>query len=94
MAREQILISVAGDKAQLKALIPELEKLGVEVGQVLELSGIITGTVDPERVAELDKLQGISAVEMSRAYRIAPPESEIQSLDKKSGDQPHSSESF
>ncbi len=55
-----------------------LKSAGMDVSGILESIGTITGSVDPSRIAELHKVEGVSNVSQSRTYRIAPPGSEVE----------------
>lgn len=55
-----------------------LEEAGLEVNQVLGAAGVITGTIAPSDISKLNQVPGVSAVEKSEDYQIAPPDSDVQ----------------
>lgn len=59
-------------------VIKHAKGAGLEVDQVLEQSGVVTGSMDHEKVESLRKIRGIASVEEDRKLQIAPPESELQ----------------
>ena len=48
------------------------------VEQELESLGMVTGSIESDRLDELGRVEGISYAEPSRPIQIAPPEREIQ----------------
>jgi hypothetical protein len=51
---------------------------GLEVEREMPVVGVVSGSIDDEKLPELSKLRGIASVEQDRVYRIAPPDSELQ----------------
>jgi hypothetical protein len=56
----------------------EAKSAGMDVDQILETSGVFTGSVDRARLKHLRTIKGIANVEEDRPAQIAPPESELQ----------------
>ena len=77
--RTRVLVSVddayAGELAQV---VERLRAAGLEIDRSLEALGAVTGSIAPGRLAELEAVEGVAAVEPAREHRLAPPESEIQ----------------
>ena len=74
-----VTISVADDYLdQFDAVVKRSEAAGLQVEQQLETLGIISGLIDPEKVADLYRAAGVSDVEESREYQLPPPDSPIQ----------------
>ena len=63
---------------RMSEVVQKLEAAGMKVEQVMETLGIITGSCDSEKVEALSQIEGVTHVERSRSYQIAPPDSEIQ----------------
>jgi hypothetical protein len=74
-------LSIAVDEQYLDQMLEvaqNLQSAGMNVEQLLEKIGIITGSCDSEKVEALSQVAGVSHVEISRVYKLAPPESDIQ----------------
>ncbi len=79
MTTEHLQISVADDYMdRFPEVVEDLKKAGLDVEQQLETLGVVSGSIDVEQRAKLDAVQGIAAVELSREYRLPPPDSDIQ----------------
>ena len=59
-------------------IVEKCKQAGLKVGQEMEATGVITGSIDPARIDDLMKIEGVSHVEQSRKIGIAPPDSKIQ----------------
>lgn len=79
MAKLDLQISV-DDKhlSRLDEVAHRLRAAGMDVQQQLDQLGIITGSIDAEKVRELAGVEGVSQVEQSRTYQLAPPGADIQ----------------
>lgn len=76
-----VSLSVAVDDNymnRMSEVVQKLEAAGMKVEQVMETLGIITGSCDSQKVEALSGVEGVTHVERSRSYQIAPPDSEIQ----------------
>lgn len=79
MARVSVSVSVANSSAKrVSEVARRLEHAGLDVEQELNEVGVVTGSIDAERVESLGEVEGVSYVERSRQFRIAPPDSDIQ----------------
>ena len=52
-------------------------KAGLEIGQKMPLTGVITGTIENSKLEDLRKVAGVE-VEISRTIKLPDPGSEIQ----------------
>jgi hypothetical protein len=76
---EKITISVADDAIdRIDEVVAALEDGGMHVDQVLRPLGVITGSVDTQRVKALGAVSGVAAVEPQRTVQLPPPDSEVQ----------------
>jgi hypothetical protein len=74
-----VMVSVADDRlANLDEVVAGLRRAGLNVGEVLEAAGTVTGTVDPDAIDALCAVPGVVDVERQRDYQIAPPDSDVQ----------------
>jgi hypothetical protein len=79
MAEVNVSVSVAdGSMDRFSEVVRRLKDAGLDVEQELEEIGVVTGSIDPEKVESLREIEGVSHVERSREVRIAPPDSDIQ----------------
>ncbi len=76
---ERITVTIGDDqRADLDALVQRLCEAGMEVEQVLEEVGIVTGSVPESGRSRIEAVPGVISVEPETSYRLPPPESEIQ----------------
>ena len=54
-----------------------LRRAGLSVGDVLEAVGIVNGHVSQLRLARLETVRGVVAVEPSRTLGVSPPDAEL-----------------
>ena len=77
--RTEILVSVEGGHIErLGAVAEELRLAGMEVGAVMGDLGVVSGSVEPEKMEQLAAVSGVAAVEAAREVRIPPPDSPVQ----------------
>ena len=78
MAIAHVNVSVADDYLDRFAMVVHrCKKAGLKVEQQLAHIGVLSGSIDANKLAELTQVEGVAAVEQSRTYQIAPPDSEI-----------------
>jgi hypothetical protein len=76
---EKITISVADDAIErIDEVVAALESGGMHVEQVLRPIGVITGSVDTQRVQALGTVAGVAAVEPQGTIQLPPPDSDVQ----------------
>lgn len=76
-----VKLSVSVDEQhldQFPQVVKEIKQAGMDVEQELKDIGVITGSIDSEKVKSLRKVKGVAHVEQSRQFQIAPPDSDIQ----------------
>lgn len=79
MADVNVSVSVVdGSIDRFSDVVSRLRDAGLEVEQELEEIGVVTGSIDSEKAESLREIEGVSHVERSREFRIAPPDSDIQ----------------
>jgi hypothetical protein len=79
MAEMNVSVSVAeGSMDRFSEVVRHLKEAGLDVEQELGEIGVVTGSIDPEKAESLREIEGVSHVERSREFRIAPPDSDIQ----------------
>jgi methylmalonyl-CoA mutase cobalamin-binding subunit len=79
MAKVNLSVSVKEEhRPHFAELVKQLKKSGLTVDQELHTAGVVTGSIESEKVQELKKLAGVAHVEESRNFQISPPGSDVQ----------------
>jgi hypothetical protein len=79
VSKVNLLVSVDDEHLnRFSEVVKGLKDAGMDVEQEMEGIGTVTGSIDSEKVEQLRKVEGISHVEESRQFQIAPPDSDIQ----------------
>jgi len=79
MEKQEFIVTVDDDHLdQIREIADRCRSLGMEVQQVLNQAGVISGRVDPRKVAKVQQVRGVSSVEPAGSIQIPPPDSEIQ----------------
>jgi hypothetical protein len=74
-----VVVSVADDHLDdLPTVVKDLRRAGLQVDDVLDAVGMVTGTVAGRAVEALESVPGVAEVELQRVHRVAPPDAEIQ----------------
>jgi UDP-N-acetylmuramate-alanine ligase len=74
-----LLVSVDDEHLdRFSEVVKGVEDVGMEVEEKLEDLGVLTGSIDPEKVEPLRRVKGVSHVEESRRFQIPPPDSDVQ----------------
>jgi hypothetical protein len=74
-----LVISVDDEHlGRFSEVVKNVEDVGMAVDQQMEEIGVVTGSIEPEKVAPLSNVEGVSYVERSREFQIAPPDSDVQ----------------
>ncbi len=83
----KVSLSVADDHMdRFPQVVEDAKAAGLDVGEELELIGVVNGSIDDERVEELRHVPGVAYVEEERIFEIPPPDSTIQSLPEEGDD--------
>jgi hypothetical protein len=76
---QRITVSVDDEHfEQVDGVAETLKAAGMNVEQVLGSVGIITGSVESERRADIERLPGVGSVEEENTFQIPPPDADIQ----------------
>ncbi len=79
MPKVSLLVSVNDDHLdRFSEVVKDVENAGMEVEQRMEDLGVITGSIESEKVEPLRQVEGVAHVEESRRVGIPPPDSDIQ----------------
>jgi hypothetical protein len=78
---DEVCVNIVVDDAHLAAfsdVVNRLRAVGLVVESQLAETGVITGRIDAAGVPELEQVQGVQRVEVSRRIELPPPESGLQ----------------
>lgn len=79
MSKVSLVVAVDDEHlGRFSEVVKGLEDAGMDVEQRMEGIGTVTGSIDSEKVEQLRGVEGVSHVEQSRQFQIAPPDSDIQ----------------
>jgi hypothetical protein len=79
MSKTKISVLVDDENLhRLNDVVKQVKGVGMDVDHVLESSGVVTGSVDANKLKILKKVKGVSSIEEEREFQIAPPESKVQ----------------
>lgn len=79
MSQIPICVSVEdGHLSQIEQISEQLQSYGMNVEQILSTIGMITGSIESEKVKNLYQIEGVQNVESQQSYQIAPPDSNVQ----------------
>lgn len=77
--RRAITVTVAGSHlVRIDEVAAALRDAGMEVDAVLPAIGIVTGSIEGDRLTALAALPGVAAVEEQSGVQLAPPDGEVQ----------------
>ncbi|MEM7063522.1 MAG: hypothetical protein AAF572_10210 [Cyanobacteria bacterium P01_B01_bin.77] len=78
---DKVKVTISIDDAhveQIDQVTNQLKVAGLEVEQTLSTLGIVTGSVETEKMSALSKVTGVESVEADKSYQLAPPDSDVQ----------------
>lgn len=79
MPKVNLTVAIADDHLDhLMAIAEALQAQGLEIHQVMEMIGVITGSCETAQVKALTQVEGVESVETERPIQLAPPDSPIQ----------------
>ena len=73
---EEIIVSVDPERAL--DVVERLRDAGMEIAQALPETGVVTGFASASQIAELERVDGVIAVEAARRFDLPPPDSPLQ----------------
>jgi hypothetical protein len=76
-AKPAVIVTLSGER-KVHDVARDLSAAGLEVDQVLEETGIVTGTADLGTHGRLRKIRGVADVSPDHPIDIGPPDSEVQ----------------
>ncbi len=77
--KKNIIVTVDDDALKdIQKLAGRLTRKGMTVGQVMPITGVITGSCAPANISALESVTGVSSVEEELGVQLAPPDAPIQ----------------
>lgn len=76
-AKQSIIITVSGDRS-IHEVAGDLKKAGMNVENVMEVIGTVTGVVDTKTMQKLREVPGIADVSVDHTIDIGPPDAPVQ----------------
>jgi hypothetical protein len=77
MTEARVNVVVTDENASFAEIVQRSEEAGLQVEQQDEELGFLSGTIEAEKLAALEELDGI-AVERAQQFQLPPPDSPIQ----------------
>lgn len=74
-----VVVSVSDDQAEsIDGVAERLSASGMRVTNVLKGLGTVTGEIARAKIADIERLDGVSSVELERTVQLPPPDSPVQ----------------
>jgi hypothetical protein len=77
----QVKLSISIDDQHLNQfakVVKDVKKAGLKVEERHKDIGVVTGSINKDKVDSLRNVEGVAHVEEEREIRIPPPESDVQ----------------
>jgi hypothetical protein len=72
----EVTVSIADAAlARFDAIVAACRRAGLQVTQQLPSLGIVVGRIDPGRIPDLQRIEGVATVELARDIELPPPDS-------------------
>lgn len=71
-AKESLIITMSGDRP-IHQVADDLRAAGLDVDQVLEFTGTVTGSAQPQTAERLRSIPGVADVSKDHPVDIGPP---------------------
>lgn len=79
VSRVNVVILIDDDNiTRMDEVLKDLRACGLSVHKVMPSLGTVTGSVERHHMEKLRRLRGVASVDVSREYRVPPPDSEVQ----------------
>jgi hypothetical protein len=79
MATERVQVAIDEKyHDRFPQVVERIKSAGLKVERELQEAGVVTGSIDADKLGELERVEGVAAAERTRQVRIAPPESDVQ----------------
>lgn len=79
MPKVRLSVSVADQHlSRFSTIVKKVEKAGMKVDEKHKDIGVVTGSIEKDRIDSLRNVEGVEHIEEEREIRIPPPESDVQ----------------
>ena len=79
MATERVNVAIDEKyQGRFSQVVKRMKSAGFKVDEELQDIGVVTGSIDSDKLLELEQVEGVAAAERSGEIRIAAPESDVQ----------------
>lgn len=79
MSRKSLTIAVSDrHMADILEVAQHLQDAGLQVEQVMDDLGIITGACDDAQISAVKNVEGVDSVDEDMSFHLAPPDSPVQ----------------
>ena len=78
---DKVQVTVSIDDAHLEQIDQvsnQLEAAGLTIEQTLSTVGVVTGSVDSDKMSALSEVTGVDSVEIDQTITLPPPGSDVQ----------------
>jgi cell division protein ZapA (FtsZ GTPase activity inhibitor) len=77
--RRNVTVTVADSHvAAIEEVASALRDAGMDVSAVLAAIGVVTGSIEEDRLAAIAGVGGVASVEEQANVQLAPPDAEVQ----------------
>jgi predicted RNA-binding protein associated with RNAse of E/G family len=73
-----VAVVVTVSDGRLQQATADLRDAGMDVDDIMDALGMVTGTVAEDAIPALEAVPGVIEVERQRTYQVPAPESDIQ----------------
>lgn len=75
----KITVTVAEPhRTEIAGVVERLRSAGMDIDQVLEALGMITGSIAAEKLSMVEALDGVASVDEQMGFQLPPPGDDIQ----------------
>jgi fructose-1,6-bisphosphatase/sedoheptulose 1,7-bisphosphatase-like protein len=79
MSEDNVIVLIDDSyRDRFAEVVDRAKAAGLRIDQLLQDSGVVTGSISAGKRRDLEQIQGIAAVETQRDIQIPPPKSDIQ----------------
>jgi hypothetical protein len=74
--RRPLIVTLSGKRA-ISEVTRDLKAAGLKVEQILDTTGIVTGSADEKSLAKLKRVKGVADVSADHPVDIGPPDAKV-----------------
>jgi hypothetical protein len=78
-SKTPVIVSVSDEYLpRIHEVAQRLRAAGMDIGEVMESIGTISGSAEAASVDKLSRVEGVNAAEVARQFQIPPPDADVQ----------------